>query len=387
MNLMARFIAITSLLIVWSFALFACKNGDNTKSNLPNESASSSSSAASSSSNVNSSRSSVAATELSKKIDDYLLAHQAADLAGVSVLVEKNGQVVYSGGRGMADIESGVSITSTTGFRLASVSKPFTAIAVMQLVERGDLKVSDSLLDYIPELPSSWRKITIQQLLSHRSGIPDIINDGWHPDILNGLTHARLISYLIKNPRLEFEPGTQFDYSNTGYMLLATLIERKTGLSFPEYMQSNIFGPANMKGSYINDENQPIKYGDALNYARFRTYYGLVTYLKGSMAQVSSRDDFLNFFLAMRENKLISAQTLAEMSVARSFYPGNKVGYGYGFGVSNDYISHQGEWDGFETEMAIKKAQDIAFVILTNSGSVGRGHANAIRAIIYTTSF
>lgn len=383
MNFILRCICLTLSLVL----LVACNSGDKVESNVPIVSASSSSSVNNSNSSVGSIGSSVVATELSKKIDDYLLANQAADLPGISVMIVKDGKLAYSGSRGMADIPSGVAITSVTGFRVASVSKPFTAIAVMQLVERGDLKLSDSLLDYIPELPSSWQKITIQQLLSHRSGIPDIINDGWHPEILNGLTHTRLINYLSNNPRLEFEPGSQFDYSNTGYMLLATLIERKTGLSFSDYMQRNIFEPANMKSSYINDENQSIKYGDALNYARLRTYYGVVTHLKGSMAQVSSGDDFVNFFLAMRENKLVSAQTLAEMSVARSFYPGSKVGYGYGFGVSDDYISHLGEWDGFETDMEIGKSKDIAFVILTNSGSIGGRHINAIRSIIYTTPF
>lgn len=383
MSFITRFLCLVSLL----FALGACKDGDKGESDLQTGPASSSSLTASSSANVTSSVSSIAASELVQKIDEYLAANQATDLPGVSVLVVKNGKLAYSGGRGMADIPSCLSIASNTGFRLASVSKPFTAIAIMQMVERGDLKLTDSLLDYVPELPASWRKITIQQLLSHRSGIPDIINDGWRPNILNGLTHARLINYLINNPHLEFEPDTQFDYSNTGFMLLATIIERKTGLSFSDYMQRNIFVPANMKSSYINDENQPIKYGDALNYARLSTYYGIVTHLKGSMAQVSSRDDFFNFFLAMRENKLISAQTLTEMSIARSFYPGNKVGYGYGIGVFDGYMLHSGEWDGFETEMTINKSQDIAFAILTNSGSSGRTHINAIKKIILSTPF
>jgi len=199
-------------------------------------------------------------------------------------------------------------------------------------------------------------------------------------------TNASLINFLINNPTLEFEPGTRFDYSNTGYMLLATIIERKTALSFPKYMQQNIFGLANMQGSYINDENQPIKYGDALNYASLHTYYGITTNLKGSMAQVSSRDDFFNFFAAIRETKLVSAETFAETSQTRGSLWGS-VPYGYGFAIFSDAIGHTGQWDGFETEISLSKSKGIEFAILTNSGSIGRTHSNAIEVIIFTTAF
>ncbi|GGY76925.1 hypothetical protein GCM10011613_21800 [Cellvibrio zantedeschiae] len=282
----------------------------------------------------------------------------------------------------MADIPSGVAIASNTGFRLASVSKPFTAIAIMQLVERGELKLSDSVLDYIPELSPSWKKINIEHLLTHSSGIFDIFNDEWRPSFLNGLTQRSLIKYLSNHSDLEFEPGTRYDYSNTGYILLASIIERKTGLGFPEYMQQNIFGPANMQGSYINDESQAIKYGDALNYARLRTYYGIVTYLKGSMAQVSSRDDFFHFFNAMRENKLVSAETLQKM-----WSPSAVGNYGYGFYMTRNHAVHSGLWDGFQTDLSITKSQDVAYIILTNSGSVGGAHITAIKSIISTTPF
>lgn len=301
------------------------------------------------------------------------------------MVVVKNGKLAYSGGGVMADIPSGIAVSNTTGFRLASVSKPFTAIAIMQLVERGEIKVTDSLLNFIPELPESWRRITIEHLLTHSSGVADIINDGWRPQVINGMTHSRLISYLINNPTLEFEPGTKHDYSNTGFMLLATVIERKTGLSFQEYMRQNIFAPANMQNSYINDENQAIKYGDALNHARLATYFGITTFFKGSMAQVSSRDDFFNFFAAMRENKLISAQTLAIMSRPHGTTVGTSVPNGYGFFLLNNYLVHSGAWDGFQTDLAMGVSNGVEYAILTNSGSTGRAHINAIRTIILNT--
>jgi D-alanyl-D-alanine carboxypeptidase len=331
------------------------------------------------------SSSSLPAATLVQKLDAYLAANIPTTQPGVSVLVAKNGKLSYSGGRGMADIPANISVTSNTGFRLASVSKSFTAIAVMQLVEKGELKLTDHLVDYLPELPTSWSQITIEHLLTHKSGIYDIINDWWPPTDLQGLTHATLVNYLLQNPALEFAPGSACDYSNTGYMLLVNVIEKKTGMSFSNYMQQNIFGPAGMTGSYITDESQPIKPGDALNRGQSRSILGLNIYLKGSMAQVSSVNDFFNFFEALRNNTLMSAQTKANILTAHGKLRGYNIGYGYGFIVEGDYIGHSGDWDGFQTEMGIIKSTGVEFAILTNSGS--RTHIEGLKKIIFGTEF
>lgn len=389
------------LFTAWVFvfiSLVGCGGGNSgVKSTVDKSSTSSSISSFSSSSNSSLSsvassidnsttssnaNSSIQPAALAQKIDAYLAANIATTQAGISVLVLKNGQLAYSGGRGMADIPAGASVASNTGFRLASVSKSFTAIAVMQLVEKGEITLTDSLRDYIPELPASWQKITIEHLLTHKSGIYDIINDWWPPTPLNGMTNATLIPYLTQRPALEFEPGTACDYSNTGYMLLVSVIERKTGMSFSNYMQQNVFGPAGMTGSYINDENQPIKPGDALNRGQARTFFGLNIYLKGSMAQVSSVNDFANFFEALRSNKLVSAQTKAEMLRSHGTLRGYNIGYGYGFIVAGDYLGHSGDWDGFQTEMGIIQSTGVEFAILTNAGT--RTHIEGLKKIFGT---
>ncbi len=317
---------------------------------------------------------------LPQQINQYLNAHQNDNSPGISILVLKDGEEIYRASKGMANFNSGTTISHKTGFRLASVSKPFTAIAIMQLIEKGELTLSDSVLDYIPELSPTWKAITIDNLLSHQSGINDIFNDSWNSSIINNLTMDGLIAYLSNHPALEFPPGTKGDYSNTGYMLLATIIERKTGLRFSEYMARYVFEPANMNGSYINDEYQDIKHGDAINYADRYTYYGVTTYLKGSMAQVSSTDDFSHFFDALRKGKLVSNQTLSTMTSKHSWL--GFVNYGYGFIVTDNSYSHSGQWDGFETELVIDKRRHLEWVILTNSGSAGRNHINAINALI-----
>ena len=335
-------------------------------------------------SSVATSSSSGTALTLQQKIDSYLDANQRADQPGISILVVKNGKIAYVGSKGMADLITATSISTQTGFLVASVSKPFTAIAIMQLVEKGQLNVQDSLLDYIPELSPSWRKITIEHLLTHQSGIFDIINDGWRPALLNGMTNNDLLTYLINNPALEFEPGTRGDYSNTGFALLAIVVERVTGLAFPDYMALNVFAPANMR-SYIIDKNHPIKKGDALNYANSRTYYGITNYLVGSSGQVSSAEDFLNFFEALRSGKIISANTLEIMRQPHGTLGGNPMGYG--FGTSADALSHLGEWDGFESAMFINFRTGIDSIVLTNSGSKGKAKMSEVMQIIYSTSF
>lgn len=325
------------------------------------------------------------AAALRSRIDSLLATRQNADSPGISILVMKNDEVIYNGGKGTADSAAGIPISENTGFYLASVSKPFTALAIMQLVEKKQIGIFDSVLDYIPELPASWRPITIDQLLSHRSGIYDIINDGWQPSLYEGATNDTLIKYLIQNPALEFTPGSRGDYSNTGYMLLSTIIERKTGMTFPAYMTRNVYGPANMKGSYVNDENQAIKSGDALNYARLRTQYGFTSYFKGATAQVSSTNDFLNFFAALRSQKLVSAAMLDTMTQSRGSVgpPGN---YGYGFQVWGDYYGHGGQWDGYETDLAVNRRNGVSWAILTNSGSVGRANIEAVKQLIYAAN-
>lgn len=318
---------------------------------------------------------------LNMQLNDYLASVTPGQL-GISVLMARGGRMVYSNNRGMANTLTNAPVTSHTGFRLASVSKPFTAVAVMQLVERGELQLDDLLLDYVPELPDSYQNITVDHLLSHRSGIIDIFNDFWNPSLFQHMTLDGLVSYLgTEHEKLEFEPGTKGDYSNTGYMLLAKLIERRTGATFSEHMAENVFNPAGMDDSYINDEYKFIEPDDALNFGNRTTYYGYTNFFKGSMAQVSSTDDFLHFFQALREGKLVSEETLTEMTTSHGDL--RKVGaYGYGFFVGDETYRHLGEWDGFCTLVSFDTARDRAWVVLTNSGATGWAQLSDIDEII-----
>lgn len=313
---------------------------------------------------------------------DAVLAGQSASAAGVSVLVIKDDEVVYHQSKGMADRNAGIAINNQTGFRLASVSKSFTALAIMQLVEAEQLSLNDPVRNHIPELPGSWQPITVEMLLTHESGIYDLLNDNWQSSLVNRLTNGGAINHFIENPGLEFPPGSRADYSNSGYILLAETIERVTGYNFSDYMRLYIFEPAGMAHSYINDELQPLRTGDALNFGNSQTHYGITTWLSGNMGQVSSTDDFIHFFNALRNGELVSSSTLSAMAFHRTTVFGS-IKYGYGFMLGTTSYGHGGMWDSFRTDMTIDPALSLEFVVLTNGGGSTQSYIGAVREVVY----
>jgi len=221
---------------------------------------------------------------LKETLESYLDTNQNNDdEPGISIVVRKDGDVVYRGNRGAANKLTETTITNDTGFVLASVSKPFTAVAILQLYEQGLLTLDDKLITYIPELSNTWEDITIHHLLSHQSGIPDLLNgDLLSPQEKDGLTNQGVIDFLANNANLEFPPGAKGEYSNTGFMLLAEIVARVAGISFGKYMETYIFSPAGMVNSYITDEKAAIRESDAINFADRDTYFGNKVYVSGA---------------------------------------------------------------------------------------------------------
>ncbi|MBU2971225.1 beta-lactamase family protein [Pseudoalteromonas sp. C2R02] len=317
---------------------------------------------------------------ITSTIDTYLNANSAPNEPGLSIIIKKDDVVVYQSNRGLANKQTNTGINSDTGFRLASVSKPFTALAIMQLYEQGLISMEDKLLDYIPELSSNWQAITVEHLLTHRSGIPDFLNDIWSDKRNSGLTNQGLIQFFAKTPELEFPPGSKGDYSNTGYVLLAEIVARVSGLSFSEYMQQNIFTPIGMHNSYITDETTPLKMGDALNFADKDTYHGFKMYTYGSMAQVSSANDLSKFTLALKNHQIVNQQTLALMIEPHANLV-NVGDYGYGFAI-RDGFDHSGLWDSFNTLLRFYPEQEIELIYLSNGGEVTDLHMSNIQKLV-----
>jgi D-alanyl-D-alanine carboxypeptidase len=196
---------------------------------------------------------------LEETIDYYLATNISSGQPGAALLVINNGETIYQGARGMADIPQNVSISADTGFRIGSISKTFTAFLIMSLYENNEIKLDDSILNYMPEFDVTWAPITIHHLLSHQSGIFDYGNDklvaDQMPDVLD---NPHIIDYFVNHPELEFETGSQAQYSNTGYVLLAAIVERVSGMRFSDYLKIKILAPLDMHDTYVVDDYSAI---------------------------------------------------------------------------------------------------------------------------------
>ncbi|MFP2996850.1 serine hydrolase domain-containing protein [Spongiivirga sp. MCCC 1A20706] len=202
------------------------------------------------------------------KIDALFEKYDSSETPGIAVSVVKDGSVIYQKGFGMANLEYGIPITENTKFHVASLSKQFTAFMILKLENDGLLSINDDIRKYIPELPDYGNTITINHLLTHASGIRDqwrlLEMAGWQ---LDDVIKTSQIFKLIKNQKeLNFSPGTSFMYSNSGYTILAILIERLTKTSFAEYAKQTIFQPLQMSDSFFYDDHEEMVSNRAYSY-------------------------------------------------------------------------------------------------------------------------
>ncbi|MEL6561235.1 MAG: serine hydrolase domain-containing protein, partial [Bacteroidota bacterium] len=192
------------------------------------------------------------------KVDELFEKYNSTDFPGIAVSVNKDGETIYRKGFGMANLEYGIPITTKTKFHVASLSKQFTAFMILKLEEEGLLSIKDDVRKYIPELPDYGNNITIDHLLTHSSGIRDqwrlLELAGWRLDDV--IKTEQLFKLIIKQEALNFVPGEKFRYSNSGYTLLAIIVERLTKTSFADYAKQTIFEPLKMYDSFFYDDHE-----------------------------------------------------------------------------------------------------------------------------------
>jgi CubicO group peptidase (beta-lactamase class C family) len=218
---------------------------------------------------------------------DALMAEQNFDKKpGVAILVIENGKTVYQKGFGAADLKTGRLIAPDTAFDLASVTKQFTALAILQLAEKGKLSLDDSLRKFYPEFPAYADRITVRHLLNHTSGLPDYIElflksgklkengepGGYEP------TNGDVIKLLAEQKEPRFAAGERWEYSNSGYAVLAKIVEKAAGESFPQYIGENIFKPLKMTQTVVYNEKKPKISNRATSYRKKGDIYEDVDY-------------------------------------------------------------------------------------------------------------
>jgi CubicO group peptidase (beta-lactamase class C family) len=278
------------------------------------------------------------AQQLAASIDAYLSAALRVSHFSGSVLVARSGQPIISKGYGMANHELDVPNTPQTVFQLASITKPFTAMAILMLEERGSLSVNDPICKHLADCPAAWQPITIRHLLTHTSGIPDIWNipsEEYTPLRTQRLTRARIIE-LFRDKPLDFAPGEKGAYSGPGYFLLGIIIERASGRSYEEFLRENIFDPVGMTRTGYDHVDRLVKNrasgyvmrNDSLlntqDVGRWNSF--------GSSGLYSTVEDLLRWEQALYTEKLLSRRTVDEMftPAGGEVFPGIRFGYGWG---------------------------------------------------------
>ncbi|MGI9262630.1 MAG: serine hydrolase domain-containing protein [Woeseiaceae bacterium] len=305
----------------------------------------------------------------SEKPVDQLFAEYAGEgMPGASVMVIRNGKPILTKSYGMANVEAGTRIKPDTNFRLASITKQFTATAILMLVERGSLELDDSIRTHFPEFPEFADKITIRHILQHTSGIQDY-EPLYGDQFPNQVNDRGVVQIISTTDSANFQPGSAYSYSNSGYAILAVLVEKISGMSFPEFLQQNIFAPLGMSGTVAFVDGVTTVADRAFGY---RITDSGVAYadqsawsaVLGDGGVYSSVTDLIKWDQALYAGGLLSAE-LRDASLT----PGRED-YGFGFRIdeykSYKRIHHSGSTSGFRNHMQQFPDERLTIIILTN---------------------
>jgi CubicO group peptidase (beta-lactamase class C family) len=324
------------------------------------------------------------------RFEEYMSACVEVNHFSGAVLVSKDGKTLFSKGYGFANIEHQVPNTPRTKFRLGSITKQFTAMAILILQERGKLKVEDPVGKYIDGAPKAWEGVTIHHLLTHTGGVPSYTDDpGYTKKMMMPETVKSMIARFRDKP-LDFKPGEKFHYSNSGYFLLGAIIEKVSGKTYEAFLKEAIFDPLGMKDTGY-DHSATIIPGRASGYTL--TKDGLVNAEYLDMAQpysagslYSTVEDLARWDRALNEGKLISKESYAKM------YTPLKNTYAYGWIVTTargrKEIQHGGGINGFVTQILRYPDQKVCVVVLCNVLPMNPGRvARDLAAIAFGESY
>jgi CubicO group peptidase (beta-lactamase class C family) len=304
-----------------------------------------------------------------------LMQPYTGNVPGAALLVIKDGKPLLRQGYGLANLEQPTKVTPDTDFRLASVSKQFTAAAILLLAEDGKLKLDDSIRHWLPSLPATTDTVTLRQLLSHTGGLID------YEDLMPANQAAQLndqdvLRMLSATPRSYFAPGTAYRYSNSGYVLLGLVVEKASRQTLQDFLAQRIFQPLHMDHTllYVHDHVAVPKraYGYSWTKGRWlRTDQDLTSATRGDGGIYSNIDDLAKWDAALYDDRLLS-----DASRKAAFSPHAKVtgepyeaSYGYGWRITGDTLWHSGESIGFRNVIVRWPQQHLTVILLSNRNS------------------
>lgn len=310
------------------------------------------------------------------KIDKIFEKYNHLKGPGCAVAAIQNGKVILKKSYGLANLDYNQPISSSSIFDLGSLAKQFTGLAISTLVQEKKILLSDDIRKYLPQVPNFGSVITVNNLIHHTSGLRDypeaLMAAGWRYNEL--CTFDDVIRLVSHQQELDFKPGAEQSYCNTGYVLLAAIVEKVTGELFPQWMKSNIFKPLKMNASFFFNDSGRVIPGLATSYATIDTAYSeysdiLTAY--GSSCMYSSLDDLSKWVIHFQEMIRLKDPVYLRMLEKGKLANGTQLDYGFGFEIGEEQglktISHTGSWAGYRTNIRIYPEQQFIFITLCNA--------------------
>lgn len=324
----------------------------------------------------------LARTQIDKRADHFLKSITAQNEPGLTALVLKNSKVMHRKSYGLARVENSMPINENTLFQLASTSKQFTAFAIALLIDDGKIQLEDPIRKILPELPTYLDTVRLKNLIYHTSGLPDYYSQSDLCFRKMPATNEDVIWFLRKFEELNFTPGEKFEYSNTGYALLALIIEKVSGLKYRAFLKRRIFDPLNMHSTFVSIHMKPKDSEVALSYFGRGTGLGQMPFsscekIVGDGGVYSSSNDMQKWLLSLSNARLLSESKIRDV-IFKSGLLNDKTETGYAFGWfveraedGTELIHHGGSWLGYHHSLVFLPASQVWSLVLTNHDEYG----------------
>jgi len=322
-----------------------------------------------------------------EQIDSILNNTVKTDGPGAIIFIKQKGKVLYEKAFGKANIENKVDMSTKNAFNIGSVSKEFTAMSVIQLLEKGKLSLEDNVNSYLPNYSKNGDKIKIKHLLSHTSGLKSHTDTIWaNTDARKYFNSSKDVLNYFKNDIVQFEAGENHDYCNVNFNLLAYIIEKVSGMEYTDYVNENIFKPLGMTNSYIPNEGQLIPNlatgyelkNNEIVYARYHS----INQTRGSSSIHTTVEDLSKWYEGLMNSKVISRENLIKAWTPFTLNTGEKSTYGYGFYSDKKFnktsIFHNGFIFGYSTSDMYFPEDDLLILVVSNISDINVINTNTI---------
>ena len=313
---------------------------------------------------------------LESKIDKILKDQFKSNETGVSALVAKDGKVIYRKAFGKANLELDVDMTPENVFEVGSITKQFTSVAILMLLEEGKLSLEDDITKFISDYPTNGKKITIHHLLTHTSGIKSYTSMQGFGKVMTIDKSPLIFIDFFKNEPMDFDPGEKYKYNNSGYFILGYIIEKVSGIPYPKFIKERIFDKINMNSSYYGSHSEVIKNRASGYRKKGNTFFNAqyislkLPYAAGSI--MSTVDDMLKWQTAITTDVFVKEETIDKAFTNYTLNNGDKINYGYGWSIDElngvPTIEHGGAIPGYLSMGIFVPSKNVYAIVFSNCG-------------------